>query len=71
MPEMRFVHSTSLEASGYDPVTRELFVRFLKSGLTYVYIDVDESVFDEFFRADSKGSYYNRQIKPAYQYRQL
>jgi hypothetical protein len=29
---------------------------------------VDEYVFQEFLLADSKGSYFNREIKPRYQF---
>jgi hypothetical protein len=63
MPEMILVDSTSVEAIGYDPGNRELHVRFVKSGETYVYYDVEEWEFEEFKRADSKGNYLNRNIK--------
>lgn len=65
MPEMIYVDSSNIEAIGYDPSTKELHVQFLKSGL-YVYPDVPQEVFDEFLNADSKGSYFNRNIKPVY-----
>ena len=71
MPEMQFVVSSNIEAIGYDPQTRELHVRFLKSGATYVYYEVDAWVFEELMRADSKGSYLNRMIKRKYQYGKL
>lgn len=64
VPEMIFVDSTSVEAIGYDPEHRELHVRFVKSGETYVYHDVEEREFEEFRRADSKGIYLNSKIKP-------
>ena len=32
MPEMHFVDSSNVEAIGYDPDTRELYVQFIKSG---------------------------------------
>lgn len=68
MPEMQFVESSNVEAIGYDPGTQELYVRFLKSGLTYIYYGVDEWVFQEFLQADSKGIFLNERIKPSYQY---
>lgn len=71
MPEMHFVDSSNLEAIGYDPDSRELHVRFLKSGDTYVYYDVDEWVFQEFLQADSKGGYLNDKIKERYQFAKL
>ena len=69
MTDMQFVDSSNIEAIGYDPEARELHVRFLKSGDTYVYSDVDLAVFDELMQAESKGSYLNRRIKGNYQYR--
>jgi len=67
MPEMHFVSSSNVEAVGYDATTREVHVRFLKSGLTYVYYDVDEYVFLELRNAQSVGTYLNENIKPRYQ----
>ena len=63
MPEMEFVDSSNVEAIGYDSGSQELHVRFLKSGETYVYYNVDEWVFQEFLSADSKGKYLNANIK--------
>ena len=71
MPEMHFVDSSNVEAIGYDPATQELHVRFLKSGETYVYYNVEESVFDEFMQADSKGQYLNLNIKERYDFGKL
>ncbi|MBX3576381.1 MAG: KTSC domain-containing protein [Rhizobiaceae bacterium] len=68
MPEMIFVDSTNVEAIGYDPITQELHVRFVKSGETYAYYAVEEWVFQEFMQTDSKGNYLNTRIKPHYQY---
>ncbi len=68
---MHFVDSSNIEAIGYDTGSRELHVRFLKSGETYVYDDVDEWIFKEMMQADSKGSYLNRRVKGTYQYRKL
>ncbi len=69
MTDMQFVDSSNIEAIGYDPEALELHVRFLKSGETYVYSDVNQAVFDELMQAESKGSYLNRRIKGNYQYR--
>ena len=68
MPRMHRVDSTSIEAIGYDRRTRELYVRFLESGHTYVYRGVEDDVFEEFLGADSKGNYFNREIKGKYPY---
>ncbi len=71
MPEMIFVDSTNVEAVGYDLATRELHVRFLKSGETYVYYAVEEWVFLELMQADSKGKYLNANIITRYQFGKL
>ena len=71
MPEMHFVTSSNIEAIGYDLDTMELHVRFLKSGETYIYYDVEAWVFDELIQADSKGTYLNVQIKGRYDYGKL
>lgn len=68
MPEMHYVDSSNVEAIGYDSGAQELHVRFLKSGETYVYFDVEEWVFHEMMQADSKGTYLNTNIKGRYNY---
>jgi hypothetical protein len=65
MPEMTFVDSSNIEAIGYDIENAELHVRFIKGG-TYVIRGVPQDVYDGLMSADSKGSYYNRFIKPNY-----
>lgn len=71
MPEMHYVDSSNVEAIGYDSDAQQLHVRFVKSGETYVYYDVEEWVFQEFMQADSKGTYLNNQIKERFQYSKL
>lgn len=63
MPEMVFVVSTTMEAVGYDPTTSELYIRFLRTGETYVYYGVPESSFRELMQSDSKGQYFNQNIR--------
>lgn len=67
MTDMHYVDSESIEAIGYDATSQELYIRFLKSGDTYVYYAVDEWVHVEFMQSDSKGKYFNANIKPNYQ----
>lgn len=71
MPEMIYVDSSNIEAVGYEAVSLELHVRFLKSGETYVYYAVEEWRYQELMQADSKGKYLNANIKPYYQYAKL
>ena len=71
MPEMHYVDSSNVEAIGYDSDNQVLHVRFVESGETYLYYDVEEWVFHEFLQADSKGIYLNTSIKGGYQYSKL
>jgi hypothetical protein len=68
-PDMEWVDSSNIEQIGYEETDRELWVRF-KSGDTYVYSDVPPATYDDIMRADSKGSYLNREVKPNYGCRQ-
>lgn len=63
MPQMHEVDSEAIAAIGYDPDTRQLHVAFVDTGL-YVYDDVDEDLYDGLLHAESKGSYFNLEIKP-------
>jgi KTSC domain len=67
-PEMEWVDSSSIDQIGYDEDRRELWIRF-KSGETYAYSDVPAATHEEIMRAASKGSYFNREVKPNYAYR--
>ncbi len=69
-PQMHPVDSSNIDAVGYDPEQREIYIRFL-SGRTYVYGDADELTFEDLRSADSVGSYFNRVIKPDLPYREL
>jgi hypothetical protein len=67
---MHPVDSSCVARIGYDAETEEAYVEFLDSG-TYAYLGVSARVFDEFTRADSKGTFVNRVIKPRYPARKV
>ena len=80
MPEMHPVKSSNIEAIGYEPDERKLYVLFVKSRTrvyqsikdrTYVYYDVNESIFREFLQAFSKGKYFHKEIKNRYKREKL
>lgn len=71
MPEMVFVDSSNIEAIGYDASTSELHVRFSKGGADYVFFNVEEWVYQEFLRADSKGRYFWQNVRERYSYSKL
>jgi hypothetical protein len=67
-PDMTPVDSSNIVQVGYDRDSQELFVEFL-GGRLYAYSQVSETTYDDFMVADSKGSYFNREIKPNYECR--
>lgn len=69
-PTMEYVSSSNIEAVGYDVESRELWVRFT-SGDTYVYSNVDEGTHQSLVSAPSIGSYLNRAVKGAFDYRKV
>lgn len=71
MPDMTYVDSSNVEQIGYDANSRELHVYFV-SGDQYIYENVPQEMFDRFMNAASKGSFLNRELKPAgYAYRKI
>jgi hypothetical protein len=72
---MALVHRRPVESSvlaevGYDQKRRVLEVK-LVSGAVYQYLDVPAREFMALLAAASAGRYYNTNIKPNYEYRQL
>jgi KTSC domain-containing protein len=72
---MALVHRRPVESSvlaevGYDQKRRVLEVK-LVSGAIYQYLDVPAREFMALLAAPSSGRYYNTNIKPNYEYRQL
>lgn len=67
MIDMIYVDSSNIEAIGYNEETSELHVQFIDSGL-YIFVDVPLEVYQELMDAPSKGSYFNREIKPVYSF---
>jgi hypothetical protein len=63
----RPVESTSLESVGYDSTEQKLEVEF-KHGDIYEYLDVPAEVFDALLAADSKGTFFNNDIKTSYDF---
>lgn len=70
MPEMEFVESTNINRVGYDANSRDLYIEFV-GGSIYAYAEVPDVVFTELMAAPSKGSYLNRVVKDAFQYRKV
>jgi hypothetical protein len=59
------VISTAVWSVGYDEPGRLLQVE-LMNGSVYDYLDVPPEIHEGFMKADSKGVYYNREVKDKY-----
>jgi hypothetical protein len=59
------VTSTTLRSAGYDPTERLLELEFT-SGRVYHYSGVPESEYRDLMAAESKGSYFNQNIRDVY-----
>jgi hypothetical protein len=59
------VESTTIRSAGYDSAEQILEIEFT-SGAVYQYLDVPAAVFDELMRAESKGQFFNREIREDY-----
>ena len=55
--------STCFSQIGYDYDHGLLYVTFRSSGASYVYSEVPNEVWKSLLNAESKGSYYNKEIK--------
>lgn len=63
--------SDCFSSVGYNYRKKELTVVFRDGPGWYVYYDVPEDVFEEFYDSDSLGTYYNENIKGNYEYENL
>jgi hypothetical protein len=64
------VESSTMTGVEYDDETRELDILF-SSGKTYRYFDVPAEVYAMLLDAESKGQYFNEEIKGAYRYAEV
>jgi lysyl-tRNA synthetase class 2 len=64
------VDSTAIQAIDYDQDHEKLFVRFA-SGERYLYVGVPGEVCRSFLDADSKGRFFQAEIRDQYPYNRL
>jgi KTSC domain len=62
--------STAIRNLFYVPAKRELWVTFV-SGRRYVYTEVPSDVFDAFKTAESRGAFFNHEIRDRYAFREV
>ena len=64
------VDSTLLASVAYDAGQSVLYLGF-RDGVSYLYFKVPESVHQGLLAADSKGAYFNRQIRNRFRYERV
>jgi lysyl-tRNA synthetase class 2 len=64
------VESTAISEIDYDARRTKLLVRF-RSGEAYVYVGVPADVCRSFVEADSKGRFFQQQIRDRYPFNRL
>ena len=69
-PEKHYVHSSNVEAIGYNADEMALHVWFL-NGSHYLYRGVPEGLFHDLLNAPSVGSMLNLDIKGTYEYERI
>lgn len=62
--------STVISSFHYNPETKLLTIVFV-TGMVYGYKNVPLDVYEEFKSAFSKGTFFNRFIKPKYSFQKL
>jgi hypothetical protein len=62
--------STAIRSFRYNSARRKLHVTFV-TGRRYAYADVPPDVADAFRAADSKGTFFNREIRDRYAYSEV
>src|SRR4029079_18487782 len=68
--QMRPVESSVMTGVDYDEEAQELDILF-SSGKTYRYFGVPADVYAMLLEAESKGQFFNEEIKGAYRYAQV
>ena len=59
------INSSALKTVKYDEIKKQLFITFV-SGREYRFDNVPAEVMDKFELAESKGKFYNTEIKNKY-----
>ena len=68
--DREIVDSSMLRSIGYEKKTHTLELEF-QSGKIYQYFGVTEPTYQDWMQADSKGSWFNGQIRGAFQFTQV
>lgn len=63
---MKVENSSIIESIDYNENSRELMVKLKTSDNLYIYHDVPKSEFLQFSQSESKGKYFNNEIRYNY-----
>lgn len=66
--EVQEVESTLIKSVAYDADTQVLTLVFVNNDETYEYANVPEEVYKDLMAAESKGSYFAKNIKGKYEF---
>jgi hypothetical protein len=66
----RAVDSTTMRSVGYQAKSHILEIEF-DSGAGYQYLGVPARIYEQLLRAESKGRYFNSEIRESYAYVQV
>jgi hypothetical protein len=69
--ERQPVDSSLIRSVGYDLPNSILEIELVEPNRVYEYFDVPFSVYTELMEAESKGSYFNENIRDDYAYQQV
>ena len=61
------VDSRTMRSVGYEVLGQILEIEF-EAGAVYQYLDVPQKVHEELFSAESKGQYFNSEIRDEYEF---
>ncbi len=65
--ERQEVGSTTMQSVGYDQANQVLEIEF-QSGMIYQYLDIPPAIYKELLEAESKGRYFNSEIRDSYEF---
>lgn len=65
------VNSSQISYIGFDDENNKLYVTFNRTNKTYEYSDVPYIIWKDFKESTSIGSYFSKNIKNTYKYREI
>lgn len=60
------LESSMISLADYNEELNEMFLIFKPDGVGYKFIDVPKCIYDDFLKSESKGKFFNENIKSEY-----